>query len=755
MSPAAPTRPRRLLRTLREVLAQKAGAQARLDRVVQLVGKNMIADVCSIYVLRTDNLLELSATLGLNANAVHNARLQVGEGLVGTVAESARPLNLSDAPTHPKFAYLPETGEDPYKSFLGVPVLRGGRPRGVLVVQNATLRQYAEEDVEALETVAMVVAEMLAATEFHEMRAGEDGEGRPDLPLSVKGKSLSPGMATGSAVLHEPRVRITKLIADDVDREVVRLDDAISSMRQSIDQTLGNDDPLLAGTPLEVLETYRMFANDRGWVSRLREAVLSGLTAEAAVERVQNDTRAKMLRHRDKYLRERFSDLDDLANRLLRHLTGKAGAAGDTPGKIVLFARHIGPADLLDYDRERLAGLVVEEGTAASHVAIVASALNIPMVSGLPDIEDQIVAGDKVIVDAGSAEVHIRPQADLLRAFDTKLNLSEKRRARYEAARDLPCETADGTQIDLMMNAGLVFDLPHLRETGADGIGLFRTELQFMVSQTFPRLNAQTELYSEVLDAADTYPVTFRTLDLGGDKVLPYLEAAEEENPSMGWRALRIALDRPGLLRYQIRAMLAAAEGRELRLMFPMVAEVDEFVRARQLVDLEADLRLSRGRKLPANIKVGCMLEVPSLAWQLDALLPKVDFLSIGTNDLMQFLFAADRGNPRVAERYDFLSPPVLSFMRHVVECAKPHNVPVTVCGEAAGRPLEAMALLGMGIRSLSVPAASVAPVKLMVRSLQLNQLTGFIGPLLGQSGHSLRLELEDFARSGQIASSE
>jgi len=745
------TSPRALLRTLREVLAKKAGAQARLDRIVELVGQNMSAEVCSIYVLRTDNLLELSATMGLNANAVHNARLAVGQGLVGTVAQNARPLNLSDAPSHPKFAYLPETGEDPFKSFLGVPVLRGGRPRGVLVVQNAELRLYTEEAVEALETVAMVIAEMLAATEFHAMRGGTNGDSRPDMPLSVPGKILSPGFATGSAVLHEPRVRITKLIADDADKEMARLEEAIGNMRDAINLTLGKDDPMLAGTPLEVMETYRLFANDRGWLGRLREAITSGLTAEAAVERVQNDTRAKMLRHRDKYLRERFSDLDDLANRLLRHLTGKAGTKARMPKKMILFARHMGPADLLDYDRNRLVGIVVEEGTEASHVAIVARALNIPMIGGVPDIEDRIVIGDKVVVDAETGEIHIRPQPDVLKAFNAKLNLSEERRARHAALRGLASETADGSRINLMMNAGLVFDLPHLMETGADGIGLFRTELQFMVSQTFPRLTAQTELYSQILDEAGTHPVTFRTLDLGGDKVLPYLEAAEEENPSMGWRALRIALDRPGLLRYQVRAMLAAAEGRELRLMFPMVAEVDEFVRARALVDQEIELRKSRGRKLPSAVKVGCMLEVPSLAWQLDALLPLVDFLSIGTNDLLQFLFAADRANPRVADRYDFLSPAVLSFIRHVVIHADRHNVPVTICGEAAGRPLEAMVLLGLGVKSLSVPAANVASVKMMVRSLHLKALKPFIGTLLERSDHSLRDELSSFAESNGI----
>lgn len=751
MNAAAPTTPRVLLRTLREVLAAQMGAQARLDRVVQLVAQNMVAEVCSIYVLRTDNLLELGATIGLNPNAVHNTVLAMGEGLVGTVAQDAGPLNLTDAPTHPKFAYRPETGEDPFKSFLGVPILRGGRPRGVLVVQNQTSRQYAEEDVEALETVAMVIAEMMAATEFHEMRVAKRSGERLELPMSFTGTALCPGAAMGTAVLHEPRVRVTKLIAENIEKETARLDEAVNMMREAIDAILRVEDPSLAGAPLDILETYRMFANDKGWLARIKEAVQSGLTAEAAVERVQNDTRAKMMRQRDRYLRERLSDLDDLANRLLRYLTGAAGTAAELPRNMILVARTMGPADLLDYDRERIAGLVLETGTPASHVAIVARALDIPTVAGVDDIEDHIETGDQIIVDAERAQVHIRPQADIVKAFEANQALSSERRARFAAARDLEPVTMDGERIRLKMNAGLLFDLPHLEETAADGIGLFRTELQFMVARQFPRLDAQATLYSQVIEAAAPKPVTFRTLDLGGDKILPYGEAMDEENPALGWRALRIALDRPALLRYQIRAMLRAGAGADLRIMFPMVAEVEEFRQAKALVDRQVEWHKARGHEMPKSIKLGCMLEVPSIVWQLDALLPEIDFLSIGTNDLVQFLFAADRMNPRVATRYDFLSPAVLSFIRMIVEKTDRAGVPVTVCGEAAGRPLEALALLAVGIRSLSMPAPSIAPIKFMVRSLHLKQAIPFVAQLLALGDHSVRPQLQDYAEKNGI----
>ncbi len=751
MNAATPTTPRVLLRNLREVLAEQMGAQARLDRVTQLVAQSMVAEVCSIYVLRTDNLLELSATVGLNANAVHNTVLALGEGLVGTVARDAAPLNLGDAPTHPNFAYRPETGEDPFKSFLGVPILRGGRSRGVIVVQNQTMRHYGAEDVEALETVAMVIAEVLAATEFAAMRAAKDGNLRADLPASFSGTALAPGAAIGVVVLHEPRVRVSKLIATNIEKEVTRLDEAVDIMRESIDAIIRADNPNLAGAPLDVLETYRMFAHDKGWLRRLREAVESGLTAEAAVERVQNETRAKMMRQRDRYMRDRYADLDDLANRLLRHLTGAAGAMAQFPSNMVLVARQMGPADLLDYDRDRIVALVLETGTTSSHVAIVARALDIPTIAGIDDIEDQVQAGDEIIVDADQGEVHLRPQAEIRHAFEARMEHSTERRARYAAARDLPSETSDGTRIGLSMNAGLLFDLPHLEETGADGIGLFRTELQFMVARQFPRLDAQATLYRQVIEAAGSRPVTFRTLDLGGDKILPYGQAMDEENPAMGWRALRIALDRPALLRYQIRAMLRASAGADLRIMFPMVAEVDEFRQARQLIDRQIEWHVRHGHEMPRSLSVGCMLEVPSLVWQLDALLPHVDFLSVGTNDLVQFLFAADRMNPRVADRYDFLSPPVLSFLNQIIHKTTAHQVPLTVCGEAAGRPLEALALIGLGIRALSMPSASIAPVKLMVRGLHLNDLEPFVGQLLEGGEHSVRPALEEYAEKSGI----
>ena len=638
--------PRVLLRRLREVMAEQVSAQERLDKIVVLIAANMVAEVCSVYVLRVDSTLELYATEGLNKEAVHQTVLRSDEGLVGLVASEANPINLSEAQNHPAFSYREETGEEIYHSFLGVPVLRAGNTLGVLVVQNRARRTYTEEEEEALQTTAMVLAEMIASGELSAI-AKPGAEPAARRPLQLTGMALNDGIALGHVVLHEPRVVITNFIADDVPKELKRLEAAVETMRSDLDVLLERGEVADGGEHRDVLEAYRMFAYDRGWVHRLEEAVATGLTAEAAVERVQSDTRARMLRATDPYLRERLHDLDELANRLMHQLLGQdyAPARDRLPENAILVARSMGPAALLDYDRKRLRGLVLEEGGPNSHVAIVARALGIPAVGEIANATGVADPGDAIIVDGSTGDVHVRPSPDMEAAYIERVRLRARRQLQYLALRDKPCVTKDGQKIALMINAGLAVDLPHIEETGAAGIGLFRTELQFMVAATLPRTAEQFSLYRAVLDAAGDRPVTFRTLDIGGDKVLPYMRNVEEENPALGWRAIRLGLDRPGLLRSQIRALLRAAGGRELKVMFPMVATVEEFDEAKSLVERELTHLRRHSHKLPERVEVGTMLEVPSLLYQLDELLARVDFLSVGSNDLVQFFYAADRGN--------------------------------------------------------------------------------------------------------------
>jgi len=734
-------------------MAGAGSAQTRLDRVVQVIASNMVAEVCSVYLMRGGDSLELFASEGLKASAVHSTRLRVGEGLVGEIAARAQPLALADAQSHPSFAYRPETGEEIYHSLMGVPIQRSGRVIGVLVVQNRTRRHYSEEEIEALQTVAMVLAELVGAGDLVAPEVLREGVSDQDTPRRLDGLSLADGVAIGVAMLHEPRIEITQVIADDADVEAERLEAALEGLRGSIDSMLSATDLAIAGEHREVLEAFRMFANDKGWVRRIHQALDAGLTAEAAVQRVQEENRARMSQVADTYLRDRLHDLDDLSNRLIRHLMGEplTAATRGLPDQAIVLARHMGPADLLDYDRAKLCAVVLEEGSPNSHVAIIARALGIPMVGQLAGVLEMIEPGDRLIVDGDSAHVYLRPSADITVSYRQNIAARQERVEQYVKLRGQPAITRDGVEITLNINAGLVGDVRYLAETGADGIGLFRTEFQFMVSATLPRLKTQRELYATVLKRAAGKPVVFRTLDIGSDKVVPFLHHAREENPALGWRATRLALDRPALLRYQVRALLQAAGGKPLNILFPLIADVAEFKAARAIVDKELEALKRAHRRRPSVLRVGSMLEVPALFWQLEALLPLVDFISIGSNDLLQFLFACDRSNPRLANRYDLLSPSALSFIREVVKICNRHGVEISLCGEAAGRPLEAMALIGLGLRHVSMSPASIGPVKMMVRSLTVAELEGYMKTLIPLPDHSVRAKLREFAQDHDI----
>lgn len=742
--------PRILLRRLREVMAEPVNAQERLDKIVTMIAGNMVAEVCSFYVMRADNTLELFATEGLARQAVHMTTMRAGEGLVGLIAQRAEPLNLAHAQTHPAFSYKPETGEEIYQSFLGVPVLRQGVVLGVLVVQNKSSRLYVEEEVEALQTTAMVLAEIIASGELQALaRPGTDIAVRR--PLALEGLALADGVGLGHVVLHQPRAIVKNLIADDPVKEKGRLEQGLAALRESLDAMLERGDLAHGGEHRDVLETFRMFAADRGWARRLTEAVMTGLTAEAAVERVQSDNRARMMRQTDPYLRERLHDLDELADRLLSQLSGgtMARVAGDLPDNAILVARSMGPAALLDYDRSRLRGLVLEEGGPQSHIAIVARALGIPAVSMIGNATGLVETGDDIVVDGATGLVHVRPPADIEHAYQEKARLRATRQAQYRKLRDVKAVTKDGVEIAMQLNAGLLFDLPNLAETGAQGIGLFRTELQFMVADRLPTLGEQAALYRSVLESAGDQPVTFRTLDIGGDKILPYMAKVEEENPALGWRAIRIGLDRPGLLRAQIRSLLRAAEHRDLRIMFPMIATIDEFERAKAIVGREQAHLARFGHPSPRSVKLGVMVEVPSLLFTIDEIAARADFMSVGSNDLMQFLFAADRDNQQLAGRFDSCNPACLRALKLIADAGAKAGIPVTLCGELAGRPVDAMVLLALGYRGLSMSPLSIGPVKAMILDLELEPVRARIEALLRDHPHaaSLREDIIALAR--------
>ncbi|WP_404480144.1 phosphoenolpyruvate--protein phosphotransferase [Novosphingobium sp. BL-52-GroH] len=719
---------RTILTRLHEVMASRSNAQSKLNNVVEVIGESLDSEVCSVYLLR-EGMLELFATRGLAQEAVHVTRMAVGEGLVGTIADQTGTLNLAEAAAHPDFSYRPETGEDKFHSFAGVPIVRRERAVGVLCVQHVEPRRYEEVEIEALQTVAMVLSELITNADLIDeedaraLSAGQTG------PVQLHGLTLVKGLAAGVAVYHQPRVTIEHVVAEDTEAERQRVILAFERMREQIDRMSNQAEFGVGGEHEEVLETYRMFAYDEGWTRRINEAIDSGLTAEAAIERVQQRTRMRMRQIDDPLLADRMHDLEDLANRLLRIVSGQLGTAASMGlrNDAILIARNLGPAELLEYDRRRLKGVILEEGSLTSHVVIVARAMGVPVLGRVRGLRGVVREGDQLLLDADQATATVRPSSGLVEAFEARFAKSRERQAVYAGMRDVLATTRDGTRINVMINAGLRDDVTNLNLTGADGIGLFRTEFQFLVSATLPQREKQTRLYRDVLEAAGERPVVFRTVDIGGDKTLPYLrhdDGEGEENPAMGWRALRVALERDGLLKVQARALLEAAAGRKLNVMFPMVAEPWEFDAAKAVFDGQLDYLRKRRKVLPEAIRYGVMLEVPALAEQLDLLAPKISFLSIGTNDLTQFLFAADRSNPKLAERYDWLSPAILRFLKRVVRTLDGTGVDISVCGEMGGRRLEALALLGLGIRRMSITPAAVGPIKELVGKVDLAEIT-------------------------------
>jgi phosphotransferase system enzyme I (PtsP) len=738
---------RNILTGLHEVMASGNHAQAKLNQVVNIIGEALSSEVCSIYLLR-DGVLELYATRGLNQDAVHVTRLGFGEGLVGTIAENVETLNLDEAAAHPAFRYMPETGEERFHSFAGVPIVRSERAVGVLAVQHADPRKYAEVEIEALQTTAMVLSELIAYAGLID-EAGTIGSSQTGTVV-LTGLPLVSGVAAGIAIFHQPNVRIEHTVAEDTEAERARVYSAFDKMREQIDRMANMAEFGAGGEHEEILATYKMFAYDEGWSRRINEAIDSGLTAEAAIERVQQRTRMRMRQIDDPLLADRMHDLEDLSNRLLRIVSGQMSTAAQLGLKqdSILVARNLGPAELLEYDKRRLRGVILEEGSLTAHVTIVARAMGVPVLGRVAGVRQTILDGDMLLLNADEKTVIVRPAAAVQEAFSSELADRQKKKARYAALRDEPSVTKDGKKVTLMINAGLRDDALAIGLSGAEGIGLFRTEFQFLISATLPQRERQQRFYREVLEAAGEKPVVFRTIDVGGDKALPYLKhvSEEEENPALGWRALRLALDQEGLMKAQARALLEAAAGRNLNVMFPMVSEPWEFDAAKQVFETQLEFLASRKKQLPSRIRYGAMLEVPALAEVLDVLLPKIDFLSIGTNDLTQFLFAADRADPRLAERYDWLSPAILRFIRRVVLACREHKVDLAVCGEMGGRTLEALALMGIGIDRLSITPAAVGAVKAMVRSTNMADVEEFIEELLSNPTANFRQEITSWA---------
>ena len=735
-----------LLKRLKEALAEEGEGQKRLDRLTHLIANSMDTEVCSVYLLVDNKTLELCATEGLDPASVHKTRLRIGEGLVGLVARDAKPINTDNAPSEVGFRFMPETREERYSSFLGVPIQRLGETLGVLVVQSRISRLFSDDEIYAIEVVAMVLAEM---TELGAFVGGDENLKAPhQYSVLIRGGIAHEGAASGNVLLHEPRVVVTNPFAEDTIIEQKRLQDAIQRLKGDVDGMLNT---ALKGATEEhkkILEAYRMFANSKSWLKRMEEDIESGLSAEAAVEKEQSTVRARMSRVADAYLRDRLHDLDDLSNRLLRILTGQGNSDHtDFPESPILVARNIGPGELLEYGRN-LKGIVLEEGSVGGHATIIARAMAIPLIINASAITTEALNGDHVLVDGDQGIVHLRPDDNVKNAFSEKIAMQSKKLERYQKLKDVPAVSKDGITINLMMNAGLMGDLPSLENSGAEGVGLFRTELQFLARNSIPKRGELAALYSRVLDAAGQKKVIFRTLDVGSDKVLPYMRPTDEPNPALGWRAIRLGLDKPGIMKMQLQAFFRAANLRNISIMFPMIAQFGEFIEARELLKTVLENERKMGHSIPKNVEIGAMLETPSLVFAPKQFFELADFISIGGNDLKQFFYAADRENERVRKRYDTLNVSFLNLIKQIVIRCEETSTPLSFCGEDAGKPLEAVCLLAMGIRTLSMRPASIGAVKALIRDINIIELRRVIDQALVSGEQSIRPIVESWIKA-------
>ena len=742
-----------LLRRIRDIMASSDAPQDRLDSIVKVIAHEMRCEVCSVYMRRAGDILELFANVGLNASAVHLTRLEVGEGLVGDIALNAQPINLADAQQHPKFAYRPETGEEKYHSFIGVPILQSAKVVGVLVVQSKEEKIFSSDQIEVLQTVAMVLAELNQSGKLVSRSELQQGTSTSYFSEHLVGMKFAPGLARGIAIMHRKRIEVKVSVAENPGRELERLQAALDSLQDSIDKLIRTSELEEESEQRDIMEAYRMFAQDKGWINQIVDAINTGLTAEGAVRKAQDEMTTRMNNVHSEYIRERLHDLEDVSNRLLEELSGedKAINPSELPARFILVARTLGPAELLEYGRRRIKGLILEDGAATSHIVIIARAMEIPVVGKIADASTIIQSGDPIIVDGDNGEVYIRPNEDIERTVAEHIRANRARSLAYAAQHDLPPASLDGERFSLNINAGLFVDVRQIHASDVDGVGLYRTELPYLVASSMPDVKSQSKAYAKILRQAGEKKVIFRTFDIGGDKQLPYFPIDDEDNPALGWRATRIGLDRPAILRRQFRALIHAASGRQLNVMFPFITQVYELDETRKLLNMEMERARVEGLELPKKVRVGTMIEVPAILWQLPALLKRVDFISIGSNDLLQFLFACDRGSQRVSDRYDVLAPEVLNIMRSIVtECNKV-GVEAGFCGEMARKPLEAMALAGVGLRSFSMPPSALGPVKAMLRSINAAHLGSYVNELCASSEPSVRRQLEDYARVNNV----
>lgn len=726
-----------MLNTLRKIVQEVNAAKdlkAALSIIVQRVKEAMGSQVCSVYLLDPEtNRFVLMATDGLNKRSIGKVSMAPSEGLVGLVGSREEPLNLEDAASHPRYRYFAETGEERYASFLGAPIIHHRRVMGVLVVQQKERRQFDEGEEAFLVTMSAQLAGVIAHAEATGSIRGLGRQGKGVQEAKFVGVPGAPGAAVGTAVVVLPPADLNVVpdrSVDDIAAELELFDKALGWVREDMQELSEKLATQLRKEERALFDVYLMMLEDAALGNEVRKIIRTGQWAQGALRQVVLDHVKRFELMDDAYLRERASDVRDLGRRLLAYLQEERKTSLVYPDSTILVSEELSPAMLGEVPEGKLVGLISVTGSGNSHVAIFARAMGIPTVMGVVDLPYSKIDGIKLIVDGYHGEVFTNPSELLSKQYADVVEEERQLTEGLDALRALPCETLDGHRMPLWVNTGLLADVARAQQRGAEGVGLYRTEVPFMINERFPSEKEQLATYREQLQAFHPLPVTMRTLDIGGDKALSYFPI-KEENPFLGWRGIRVTLDHPEIFLVQTRAMLKASEGlNNLRILLPMISGTQELEEALHLIHRAWGEVRDEGTDVPLP-PIGLMIEIPAAVYQTRELARQVDFLSVGSNDLTQYLLAVDRNNPRVADLYDFLHPAVLQALQKVVNDAHLEGKPVSICGEMAGDPAAAVLLLAMGFDSLSMNATNLPKVKWLLRQVTQSKAKELLGQVM------------------------